>query len=119
MRIKRIVKPVFVSLAGGMFLVSNAFASQCFGPDVTGWNASLINHFSGSFIEKNDREWVENNSDGRHTYYETARDEWSVYLKRTDEHYELQLDLHRCGIFFREPTETSWRLLYQIKSANY
>ncbi|MCX4025896.1 hypothetical protein H0A36_22710 [Endozoicomonas sp. SM1973] len=118
MKIKRILKPVFASLTGGMLLVANAFASQCAGPNINGWNTGVVNHFSGSFIEKNDRNWVENNSDGRHTYYETARDEWSVYLKRSDNYYDLQLDLHRCGVYFKRPSDANYELLYKIKSAH-
>ena len=108
-----------VASAFATLLSTNAFAnaSRCAGSGVNGWNTSIVNHFSGSFIEKSGRNWVENNSDGRHTYQETYRDQWSVYLRRTDGYYDLQLDLWQCAINFKRPFESSYRPLYQVKSA--
>ncbi|QGJ72215.1 Hypothetical protein PBC10988_39330 [Planctomycetales bacterium 10988] len=56
------------------------------------------NTLAGVFMQvDNAGNWVESNSDGRHTFRETGRDEWSVYLLKSDG-ARIQLDLHTKNI---------------------
>ncbi len=82
---------------------------------VKGWNANLVAYNGGAFVKLNGKKWVENNSDGRHTFREVNRDEWSVYLKSNNRDVSIQLDLWTMEVKYSDPNRQF--VLYQIKSA--
>ncbi|MBE9222090.1 hypothetical protein IQ215_05205 [Cyanobacterium stanieri LEGE 03274] len=65
----------------------------------------------GFFQQQADGSWVETNSDGRFTFREENRDDWSVYLIKSDG-LPIQLDLHRREVIWRGQGK-----LYDIEGA--
>lgn len=65
---------------------------------INGYNVKQVMYQTGQkrgfFRQLSNGSWVENNSDGRFTFREIGRDEWSVYLLKSDG-LRIQLDLHR------------------------
>ncbi|MFO0863499.1 MAG: hypothetical protein U0744_02360 [Gemmataceae bacterium] len=70
----------------------------------------------GAFTYVDKKTWVEDTSDGRHRFTETARDEWSVYLTVDNEAYTIQIDLLKKQIFIKEK-EKDQRDLYKVLKA--
>lgn len=71
---------------------------------------------SGAFTYVDKKTWVEDNSDGRHRFTETARDEWSVYLDVDNGGYAIQIDLYKKQIFITEKGKNQ-RELYSVLKA--
>jgi len=85
-----------------------ALASAAFAPatveagDVKGNNVKMVLYGEGAtatgmLVETERGKWIEHNADGRFTFIEEGRDEWSVYLVKVGRQagQKLQLDLHR------------------------
>ena len=63
------------------------------GGQVNGRNVRWVRCGSSVFRQKG-AIWTERSNDGRFTWTEARRDEWSVYLRDHSRHMRLQLDLH-------------------------
>lgn len=70
----------------------------------------------GAFTYVDKKTWVEDTSDGRHRFTETARDEWSVYLDVDNGSYAIQIDLFKKQIFITEKGKDQ-RELYKVLKA--
>ncbi len=90
-------------LALAIALTSAAFApGTAEAGDVKGNNVKMVLYGQGStatgmFVETSGGQWIEHNADGRFTFREEGRDEWSVYLVKVGRQagQKVQLDLHR------------------------
>jgi hypothetical protein len=69
---------------------------------------------SGAFTMTGKDTWVEDTQDGRHSFTEVGRDEWSIYLKHKD--YDIIIDLYQKKIFITEK-EKERRELYNVLKA--
>jgi hypothetical protein len=98
-----------------------ALTSAAFAPaiveagDVKGTNVKMVLYGNGStatgmFVETERGQWIEHNADGRFTFQEEGRDEWSVYLVKVGRQagQKVQLDLHR------KTVSTGSYVFYQI-----
>ncbi len=83
---------------------------------VNGRNVISISYPGGTISKKGNR-WTERNSDGRHTFTETGRDDWSVYLVDRSRGVRLQLDLHRKLVLYAAGNGPMQRL-YNIVDAS-
>jgi hypothetical protein len=85
-----------------------ALTSAAFAPatveaaDVKGNNVKMVLYGEGAtatgmLVETENGKWIEHNADGRFTFMEEGRDEWSVYLVKVGRQagQKVQLDLHR------------------------
>lgn len=71
---------------------------------VSGWAAHRVVYQNGAYVQLDATTWVENNGHGLHTFTESARDEWSVYLRATDRaNVYVQLDLWTMKIYYEAP----------------
>lgn len=61
--------------------------------EVNGYNVKEVSYYGGIFRQLSDGSWIERNKDGRFRFTEINRDEWSVYLRKTDGN-SVQLDLY-------------------------
>ena len=67
----------------------------------------------GVFKQQADGSWIERSPDGRFTFQEVGRDEWSVYLVKSDG-LKIQLDLYR-----QEVIVMGQGKLYDIRASFY
>ena len=73
----------------------------------------------GSFAQSG-KEWVERargSQQPRFRFRETARDDWSVYLRDESRGVDLQLDLHTGNIYFSD-AQTPRQVLYRITGSS-
>ncbi len=66
----------------------------------------------GIFQPQRNGSWIEKNRDGQFSFREVGRDDWSVYLLKSDG-LNIQLDLHRQEVILRGQGK-----LYDIKKAS-
>jgi len=90
---------------------------QACPPEVGGYDARVVEYSNGAFVQLNSRDWVENNPDGPHRFIEMGRDEWSVYLQRTDGALSIQLDMWTNEVKYT-PAGGFQVVLYEITSAS-
>ena len=83
---------------------------------VNGRNVISVSYPGGTISKKGNR-WTERNADGRHTFTETGRDDWSVYLVDRSRGVRLQLDLHRKLVLYAAGNGPMQRL-YNIVDAS-
>lgn len=87
---------------------------------VNGKNVAQVAHAGGRFTMTSPGKWTEFKANGvaNFSFTETARDEWSVYLKDTSRNSRLQIDIHRKMISYGTngrpvsdlyPITESWR----------
>ncbi len=69
---------------------------------------------SGAFTQTGKDTWVEDTYNGRHSFTEVSRDEWSIYLKHND--YDIIIDLYQKKIYITEK-EKKRRELYTVLKA--
>jgi DUF2075 family protein len=81
---------------------------------VNGYSVKEVHYGSknGFFQQQADGSWIEKNDDGEFRFREVGRDEWSVYLLKSDG-LPIQLDLHRKEVIWRGQGK-----LYDIKKAS-
>ena len=82
---------------------------------VNGRNVTEVSYPGGSISLRGNR-WTERNADGSHTFAETGRDDWSVYLLDRSRGVRLQLDLHRKLVLYADGN-APMQPLYQIVDA--
>ena len=83
---------------------------------VNGRNVISVSYPGGTISKKGNR-WTERNADGRHTFTETGRDDWSVYLVDRSRGVRLQIDLHRKLVLYAAGNGPMQRL-YNIVDAS-
>lgn len=68
---------------------------------VNGWTVKNVTFSNGAFLQKDNKKWVETNTDKKETgfFTEVSRDEWSVYLLK-DDGSDLRIDLYLKTTFF-------------------
>lgn len=72
----------------------------------------------GSFA-KTGNQWIERGVESSRPLFrfrETARDDWSVYLRDDSRQVDIQIDLHTGNIYYSDP-QTARSVLYRIKES--
>ncbi len=90
-------KNITLNRSQKLYKIASAKTSVPAPSVINGQNVQWVQYSggrTGTFCVTGPKQWSEENSDGRHTFTEQARDEWSVYLRRTDGQLTIQLDLH-------------------------
>ncbi|MGK7897486.1 MAG: sphingomyelin phosphodiesterase [Xenococcus sp. (in: cyanobacteria)] len=92
----------------------SASASTLSKNRVNGRNVKRVEygHNKGFFQQQANGTWIEKNADGQFTFRELGRDDWSVYLLKSDG-LRIQLDLHRQEVIWMGQGK-----LYDIKRAD-
>lgn len=88
-------------------------------------NGWLVRHVTfagtpGGSFRKNGSEWIERadkSSHPRFRFRETARDDWSVYLRDDSRKVDIQIDLHTGNIYYTDPS-TPRSVLYRIQKSS-
>lgn len=83
--------------------------------DINGYNAKVVMHSTGAFVQLNQNDWVENGPNSSIGFKEVGRDDWSVYLEDISRGVSIQLDLWRKKIVYTD-TASSFDL-YDITTA--
>lgn len=123
---------IYLENSNGESIVLNLSGNQISGPHAEDSSATLsailetapnstfavsrVTYSSGAFIQLNDEDWVENNSDGSFFYKEERRDEESIYLDDVNRDVSIRLDLNLNTVFYADPSQTL--AIYTISSVD-
>lgn len=109
----------FVASVGLVFgLAATAQASG-----TNGYNANVVNYQNGgrpaSYHQVGNKTWEERGPGGaKRMFQETHRDQWSIYLYDAPQKTNLQLDLHRKKVGYKDSNNPAQRDIYNITSAS-
>lgn len=101
-----------------LLLITFSFPSTIYG-QVNGYNATIVEYSSGSFIQTSKNIWKEiDGNNHQHNFTEIGRDEWSIYLFDQSRDIPIQLDLYLKEIYIYYNRPNRGKLYNIVRSSN-